>query len=101
MEGLIPQVFRALKKNKTRRKYECLSSGNTAQNYGTAADLYTSKTDYAQQHAAAGHHHRRRNSHAGAFFSQKSVKDAASPSSSPKQLVRFRSHRMFTCVTGA
>ncbi|XP_027343150.1 uncharacterized protein LOC113855720 [Abrus precatorius] len=27
MEGLLPLVYRAIKKHKTRRKYQCLSSG--------------------------------------------------------------------------
>ncbi|CAJ2676736.1 unnamed protein product [Trifolium pratense] len=27
MEGLLPLIFRAIRKNKSRRKYKCLSSG--------------------------------------------------------------------------
>lgn len=42
MEGLIPHVFWALKKNETRQKYEYLSFGNTAKNYNTVVDLIRS-----------------------------------------------------------
>ncbi|KAG6664904.1 hypothetical protein CIPAW_02G125200 [Carya illinoinensis] len=38
MEGLIPMVYKAIKRNRVRRKYRCLSSGD-AQSYNIA-DFY-------------------------------------------------------------
>ncbi|KAI4343531.1 hypothetical protein L6164_010869 [Bauhinia variegata] len=109
MEGLLPLFYRAIKKNRTRRQYECLSSG-TAPNYEMAeffpqsqsfvrqttstqivTDLYTEKN---------GH---RRNKSVGDFaygFSspQQIGRNAASPT--PKHLVRFRSQKMLSCING-
>ncbi|GFY81261.1 hypothetical protein Acr_01g0010700 [Actinidia rufa] len=102
MEGLLPMVYKTLKKNKTRRKYECLSSG--------AAQAYNISDFYAQGYmnpepqkngtinggfhveSTNGHHHRRHKS-----FSVPEDDVMVKP----KQLVRFRSHRLFSCVTGA
>lgn len=111
MEGLIPVVYKSLKKNKTKRQYECLSSG-AAQAYNIE-DFYMkddhdhhdyfSRKQYLMPDAGTapglhGAHHRRYNSvqvdHLRSFASED---DAYKP----KQLVRFRSHRMFLCLTGA
>ncbi|KAG8369351.1 hypothetical protein BUALT_Bualt14G0002300 [Buddleja alternifolia] len=105
MEGLIPMVYKSLKKSKTRRRYECLSTG-AAQTYNIA-DFYIKEDDHQyftktpepdKVSGLRGSHHRRCNSvqvdRAGGFALED---DAAKP----KQLVRFRSHRMFACVTGA
>ncbi|XP_059633208.1 uncharacterized protein LOC132275985 [Cornus florida] len=103
MEGLIPIIFRTIKRTKTRRSYECLSSG-TAQSYNIA-DFYDTGTHghmyvapppekMASFHAEGnGGTHRR----------HKSLGDGLSPEHmvKSKQMVRFRSHRMFSCVTGA
>ncbi|KAK4387869.1 hypothetical protein Sango_2393500 [Sesamum angolense] len=111
MEGLIPMVYKSIKKTRTRRRYECLSAGAT-QPYNIEefctndddGDQYSfSKNKYFMPKGGTvpgfrGAHHRRCNSvgvgHAGSFASD----DGACK---PKQLVRFRSQRLFSCVTGA
>ena len=112
MEGLIPVVYKAIKRSKTRRQYECLSSG-AAQSYNIP-DFYVSSQNYVNTESPsekiAGFHaerndHRRHKSvgdYSNQFFSvEDRVKGAGSPPLPPKKLVRFRSHRMFSCVTGA
>ncbi|GMI96192.1 hypothetical protein HRI_003288500 [Hibiscus trionum] len=49
MEGLIPLVYRTLKKTKTRRQYECLSAGAPAQAYDIA-DFYVRSPGLNQSH---------------------------------------------------
>ncbi|OAY59164.1 uncharacterized protein LOC110627958 [Manihot esculenta] len=105
MEGLIPLVYKALKKNKTRRQYECLSSGaalgyNPADFYINDAELNLIKTSSVSTengNNAERKFHRR-------FYSVEDLSATAAavaPSPPRKQLVRFRSHRrMFSCVTG-
>lgn len=108
MEGLIPMVYRSLKKSKTRRRYECLSTG-AAQAYNIA-DFYIepdhdqfSRKQYGTPEpqkvpVSQGPHHRRYNSmHVDHTHGFGSAEDAADS----RQLVRFRSHRLFSCVTGA
>ncbi|PIN05111.1 hypothetical protein CDL12_22349 [Handroanthus impetiginosus] len=106
MEGLIPMVYRSLKKKKTRRQYQCLSSG-AALTY----DIQDEDEDHSHHHyyfgrkhreadRVGGAHHRRYNSdHVMSAFSLASEDDIHAYK--PKQLVRFRSHRMFSCLTGA
>ncbi|KAK3204525.1 hypothetical protein Dsin_018571 [Dipteronia sinensis] len=105
MEGLIPMVFKAIKKNKTRRQYECLSSG-APQSYNIA-DFYVNTTtihsaDKAEERYAT--HHRRHKS-VGDFYvgysSSANGGGVGSPPPVPQKLVRFRSQRMFSCITGA
>ncbi|KAM6562959.1 hypothetical protein CsatB_022957 [Cannabis sativa] len=120
MEGLIPLVYRAIKKNRTRRQYEYLSSGNSSnhvpvqQGYNIA-DFFVTDHHHHQPQINDGmmmksgnnYHHRRHNSvgseqfHHG-FGSLGGEGDRA-PKRSRSSLVRFKSHRMFTfsCVTGA
>ncbi|KMT07019.1 hypothetical protein BVRB_6g153500 [Beta vulgaris subsp. vulgaris] len=115
MEGLIPMLFKAIKKNKIRRKYKCLSMG-VAQTYHIA-DFY----DHDQDDMLYAHHietrdkfndderrdgHRRRSSSAGEYginYYHGEVNDhVGKVSSPPKQIIkRYRSHRMFSCFTGA
>ncbi|KAL6961692.1 hypothetical protein U1Q18_031520 [Sarracenia purpurea var. burkii] len=119
MEGLIPLVYRTLKKTKIRRQYKCLSTG-AAQSYNItdfyAAEGYGSYSQHATplpentgaiggvhaestnglHHRSNGHHHRRHKSiSSGAEFStpESMVKS--------KQIVRFHSNRFLSCVTGA
>ncbi|KAL0402774.1 UNVERIFIED_CONTAM: hypothetical protein Sradi_1918200 [Sesamum radiatum] len=98
MEGLIPMVYKSVKKNMTRRHYECLSSGAAAQTTYDIADHhhhhFNTKLDNINNDSGLhGVHHRRYNSiHVAAF-----EKEKAAP---PAKLVRFRSHKMFSCVTG-
>lgn len=116
MDGLIPMVFKAIKKNKTRRQYECLSSG-AAQSYNAADfnsniiahqnSMYVTRSGEKME---PGHGHRRHKS-VGDFYAGYSAANGGgfggggggggSPPPRAKQLVRFRSHRMFSCVTGA
>ncbi|KAK2641624.1 hypothetical protein Ddye_023387 [Dipteronia dyeriana] len=104
MEGLIPMVFKAIKKNKTRRQYECLSSG-ASQSYNIA-DFYVNTTtrhsaDKVEERYATPH---RRHKSVGDFYvgysSSANGGGVGSPPV-PQKLVRFRSQRMFSCVTGA
>ena len=39
MEGLLPMVYKAIKRNRTRQKYECLSSG-AAQSHTSISEEY-------------------------------------------------------------
>lgn len=110
MEGLIPLIYKSLKKNKTRRRYECLSSGS-AQTYNIE-DFYTkddndagclSRDKYLVPDGDGvpglhGTRHRRYNSihvdHVSSFARKEDEY-------MPKQLVRFRSHKLLSCVTGS
>ena len=115
MEGLIPVVYRAIKGSKTRRQYECLSSG-AAQTYNIA-DFYITSQNHvniespsekiAGVHGDNGNVHRRYKSvgdFSGQFYSAEdrvnAAASAASPPLPPKKIVRFRSNRMLSCVTG-
>ncbi|EYU34243.1 hypothetical protein ABFS82_07G111400 [Erythranthe guttata] len=106
MEGLIPMMYKSLKKSKTRRNYECLSTG-AAQAYNIS-DFYVREGDH---YVIAGPdkvpglggppHHRRYNSvHVAGGGAARGFEEEEEAAKS-KQLVRFRSHRMFSCVTGA
>ncbi|KAE8670244.1 Detected protein of unknown function [Hibiscus syriacus] len=105
MEGLIPLVYRTLKKTKTRRRYECLSSGAT-QPYNIA-DFYVQSPTPGQTHFYTEsnsnpvseenidrHGHRRRMSTGNI-----TITGGSRTPTGPK-LTRFKSHRMFSCVTG-
>ncbi|GKV06175.1 hypothetical protein SLEP1_g18093 [Rubroshorea leprosula] len=111
MEGLIPMVYKAIKRNRTHRRYQCLSTG-AAQSYNIA-DFYmdgqshvhlTSSTEKAGSFQPESDSHHRRYKSMGDFSvgfpSMDHSRTDASPKAS-KQLVRFGSHRMFSCVTGA
>ncbi|KAL3619869.1 hypothetical protein CASFOL_034781 [Castilleja foliolosa] len=109
MEGLIPMVYRSLKKNKKRRTYKCLSSG-AAQTFD-----FCTKDDYDDhQHnyyliskqqlvmanrvpGSRGPHHRRYNSVDMARLWSFASEDVYKP----KQRERFRSRGMLSCITGA
>lgn len=100
MEGLIPIVYKSLKKKKIQRRYECLSSG-AAQPYNVG-DFYAvdfddhdrRKQELMTESGVGGAFHRRCNSVQG---DRTSMDDAYKP----KQLVRFRSHRMLSCLSAA
>ncbi|KAL5735185.1 hypothetical protein ACOSP7_033046 [Xanthoceras sorbifolium] len=120
MEGLIPMVFKAIKKIKTRRQYECLSSG-ASQSYNIA-DFYVNAQNpiYMNMHSAEKveqryNHLRRHKSVGGSYvgYSSPAGNDhrengsrggggaSPPPPPVPKKFVRFRSQRMFSCITGA
>ncbi|KAH7834975.1 hypothetical protein Vadar_021664 [Vaccinium darrowii] len=121
MEGLIPLVCKTLKKNHTRRKYQCLSSSSAAAAHAyNISDFYPQGFSYQystpqpeiQTSAIGGvlggrsksvgrHHHHRHNSSMGEYSSGFSAAgDQDMVIMKPKQLVRFRSHRFFSCVAG-
>ncbi|KAM7460826.1 hypothetical protein LguiA_028947 [Lonicera macranthoides] len=119
MEGIIPMVYKTIKRNTTRRQYKPLSSSTAAVSSGGASAKARESYDINNFYPNGYNHHhhlhyatpprrdgewnghRRHksfnfgNSGTGGQFSleEDSVK--------PKQLVRFRSHRMFSCITGA
>ncbi|XP_027156550.1 uncharacterized protein LOC113766565 [Coffea eugenioides] len=141
MEGLIPMVYRSIKKSTSRRHYEHLGSGTStapaAQSYNIA-DFYANgdDQDYVMmkgRYAAADHHHhhekkvdddggfgiiyeekvkghqdfrhRRYKSfsvdYRGGSFTPENRTGTGAGAAQSKKLVRFRSHRFFSCVTGA
>ncbi|CAH9075560.1 unnamed protein product [Cuscuta epithymum] len=109
MEGLIPFVYRSIKRSITRRRYECLSSGTAAAGtFNVSPHFYPSTFNVGDDHfivaATDGrrrHGGRRQMSHqvdySGGFSPERSAGVASSKS---KQLGKFKSHRMFCCVTG-
>ncbi|KAI3470274.1 hypothetical protein Pfo_026937 [Paulownia fortunei] len=114
MEGLIPMVYKSLKKNKTRRKYECLSSGAASHTYNIADfyikddhhDYFSKKQEYVipgpdKVSGLRGAHHRRYNSVHVIGRGRGFALEEEAAAAKPKQLVRFRSHRMLSCITGA
>ncbi|XP_027339105.1 uncharacterized protein LOC113852905 [Abrus precatorius] len=113
MEGLLPLFYKAIKKNKTRRQYECLSSGAALSYNISMAEIYPQTQDHALQNHTphtqkvprhyADHKmgHRRYNSvgNFGVGFQSPQMRAGVGSPSSTK-LVRFRSQRMFSCITG-
>uniref|UniRef100_A0A3Q7JU36 Uncharacterized protein n=1 Tax=Solanum lycopersicum TaxID=4081 RepID=A0A3Q7JU36_SOLLC len=87
MEGLIPLVCKTFKRNKTLRKYESLSSEtNVINNIEDFYPEYANRENYPEYRRTQSV----RASEKSVYYTQKD-----------KQLVRFTSHRMFSCVTGA
>ncbi|KAG2295992.1 hypothetical protein Bca52824_042661 [Brassica carinata] len=86
MDGLIPMVYRAVKKNLTRRRYQRLSSTNTT------------RESYDIEMNVDGHHRRRWCM--GDNSSLSPTEKGGSPPPEGHQLVRFKSHRLFSCITG-
>lgn len=122
MEGLIPLVFRTIKRTRTRRQYECLSTAGAAANdtfniqdfypngyYSSSNNMMVVQNDYdyngdrrkAENMGAEGRRHRRHMSLQVEYSGGFSPERAAAASKSSRQLVRFKSSRMFSCVTGA
>ncbi|XP_057546841.1 uncharacterized protein LOC130825568 [Amaranthus tricolor] len=123
MEGLIPMVFRAIKKNKIRRQYRCLSMGNS-QTYNLV-DFYDDH-DHNQNHRfystemqPRGGSKESRNGHrrfasTGEFGINGGYNfnydhdhhDGGfgrfnSPPNNKQIIKRYGSHRLFSCITGA
>ncbi|KAK4354847.1 hypothetical protein RND71_027041 [Anisodus tanguticus] len=114
MEGLIPLVYKTIKRSKTRRRYECLSFGaantyNIENFYPNNGYINSSKefemSSVNDQKVVGGGgqaenncHRRTQSVHVG-YTGGVSLED--STPAKDKQLVKFRSHRrMFSCVTG-
>ncbi|XP_057456307.1 uncharacterized protein LOC130747384 [Lotus japonicus] len=108
MEGLLPLVYRAIKKNRTRSQYECLSSSEAALSYNISmSEIYPQTREHVHQiqtHEDKINAHRRHKSvgdfYDNGFHSSHQIRNDAAGSTSPKQLVRFRSQRLFSCLTG-
>lgn len=99
MDGLIPMAFRAVKKNLTRRRYECLSSSSTTR------DSYNFVSDTERN--VEGHHRRRWSMGDFSSLSSRETKRSSGGArekgcSPPRegQLVRYKSHRLFSCISG-
>ncbi|GFP80178.1 hypothetical protein PHJA_000161200 [Phtheirospermum japonicum] len=119
MDGLIPIVYKSLKRSKTRRQYQCLSPSSAAPITHTynIADFYINENDHHHGYLSRkyddqyvnrapglrGAHLRRFNStHIdGGGARGFGLEEVDSSAAKSKQLVRFRSHRMFSCVPGA
>ena len=115
MEGLIPMVYKAIKKTSFRRQYSHLSS-EAAQTYNIA-DFYAIDQSHVYKLSSSstekigglhiesnGHRRHKSAGHFAVGFSpaEDTRMEYARPPPSPnKQLVRFRSHRIFSCVSGA
>ncbi|CAN4095621.1 unnamed protein product [Withania somnifera] len=112
MEGLIPLVYRTIKRSNTRRRYECLSFGvantynienfypnNPSKQYEMSSSIIDDRkmvdsdggdNSYVEQKQR--YYRRTQSLH---------VEYIAGVSQEDKQIVKFRSHRrMFSCVTG-
>ncbi|WZZ40566.1 hypothetical protein YC2023_036825 [Brassica napus] len=94
MEGLIPAVYRAVKKNLTRRRYERISSTTTRESYHNEMNV-------------DGHHRRRWSvGDNPSLLSWETKRDGGATEKkncSPSregQFVRLKSHRLFSCITG-
>ncbi|MED6194180.1 hypothetical protein PIB30_026179 [Stylosanthes scabra] len=104
MEGLVPLVLRAIKKNKNRRQYECLGDPSSVTYNIAMAEIYhhqnhLTKSDVDLHH----HHHHRRHKSVEDFGNGVVVSSSISSPPIPKQqqLLRLRSQRMFSCITGS
>ncbi|KAJ7945197.1 RNA-binding protein [Quillaja saponaria] len=107
MEGIIPMVYKAIKKDNIRRKYRCLSTG-VAQSYNI--DDFYHEYHLTPSSQMVNDFHEERNGDHRPF---KSVEDYGFRSSTPqknqggvsgspnsKQILRFGSRKMFSCVSG-
>ncbi|CAL0305227.1 unnamed protein product [Lupinus luteus] len=105
MEGLLPIVYKAIKKNKTRRHYECLSSGDNVLSYNISmAQMYPQTQGHVFENQTPKTTHKvghRRYQSVPDFTNglAQMRNDDVSPSS--KQLVKVKSQRIFSCITGA
>ena len=113
MEGLLPLVYKAIKRSKTRSQYECLSSGSALGYNISMAEMYPQTQDHTLRnqtapHKVFHHHHEdhrishRRHNSVGDFgngFHSPQMRTGVVSTSSNK-LVRFRSQRLFSCITG-
>ncbi|KAG2258613.1 hypothetical protein Bca52824_077907 [Brassica carinata] len=124
MDGLIPMAFKAMMKNRTRRRYECLSSsgGTTKDSYvdedffpyagnsdPSVASRPSSSFDHVEMNNGAAQDRHRRGLSVGDVSSmsyhegRRSRGEGGGIGISPSrrgQLVRNRSHRLFSCVSG-
>ncbi|CAN6898921.1 unnamed protein product [Brassica oleracea] len=124
MDGLIPMAFKAMMKKRNRRRYECLSTsgGTTKESYvdedffpydeksnHSVASRPSSSLDHVEMNNVAAQDRHRRGLSVGDFSSmsyhegRRSRGEGGDIGVSPSrrgQLVRNRSHRLFSCVSG-
>ncbi|MQL73888.1 hypothetical protein Taro_006243 [Colocasia esculenta] len=98
MEGLIPYVYRAIKRRRTRRYYRCLSSG-TAQLL-PAPKFFSPPPEAARGYRGENHGPHRRHR------SMEDFSEEMSPERFPEQRrlgkgSSIQSNRMFACIGGA
>ncbi|KAL5583586.1 hypothetical protein UlMin_016028 [Ulmus minor] len=104
MEGLIPMMFKAVKKRRIRRQYSSLSAEG-ARSYNIA-DFYMSDSYMAASTPSPSHFTDNNMIGRAAHRRHKSMGDysmtiaAAPPKHKKPTLVRFTSHRMFSCIGG-
>ncbi|KAG9446872.1 hypothetical protein H6P81_013000 [Aristolochia fimbriata] len=111
MEGLIPLVYRAIKKSNTRRKYRCLSHGPVQRLHSfdshVNTHLYlpppppppTTTEKYAGYEEGSFRHRRYHSFHdiPGDYSPEMGRRDEGRLT---KEVGGFRSHRFFSCVSG-
>ncbi|EOA24954.1 hypothetical protein CARUB_v10018249mg [Capsella rubella] len=119
MDGLIPMAFKAMKKNRTRRRYECLSSSAGTTTYSYDHFPFAATSDVSPPSSSFDHietnkvgvQQRHRRGWSVEDFSSISCRegrrsgadgsgDIGCSPSRRGQLVRNRSHRLFSCVSG-
>lgn len=101
MEGLLPLVLKAVKKNRRRRQYECLSSGT----YNISmSEIYPQNQQLHDQiqrpNSDKNIGHRRCKTVGNGFQFPDQIRSGSVSVSPPKKIDRSRSHRMFSCITG-
>ncbi|KAK9664938.1 hypothetical protein RND81_14G078600 [Saponaria officinalis] len=108
MEGLIPMVYKAIKRNNIRRQYTCLSTGMSQSYDKLWYDHVIDETRHVDNNDRGGFKegqkgHRRFGSmgdyemKSGYNFNYDGYEGN---NSTPRQLKRYTSHRMFSCITG-
>ncbi|VVB06304.1 unnamed protein product [Arabis nemorensis] len=126
MDGLIPMAFKAMRRNRTRRSYECLSSSagtnkESSDDYdffpfagkfdhSVVSRVPPSSFDHIETNNGGAQQRHRRGWSVGDFSSMSCREGRSSGGGhggdigfSPSrrgQLVRNRSHRLFSCVSG-
>ncbi|KAA0032399.1 uncharacterized protein E5676_scaffold1159G00090 [Cucumis melo var. makuwa] len=109
MDGLIPMFYRAMKKNRRRRQYTVLSTKAESESEGEAASLSFNIADFyvdPPSIKSEGRGYRRYNSYGGSTPQEWRRSGVAAGKSRShgqppeQQLVRFRSQRILSCLTG-
>ncbi|KAK7318361.1 hypothetical protein RJT34_03060 [Clitoria ternatea] len=111
MEGLLPLVYRAIRKHKTRKQYQYLSSG-AAMNYNIdMREFYPQTQEYGhyleEQKVVDDRHsenvgymrHNSARDFSNGFYSPQQRTHLAACQTS-KKIVKSRSHNMFSCFNG-
>ncbi|GAA0186695.1 hypothetical protein LIER_33983 [Lithospermum erythrorhizon] len=98
MEGLIPLVFKTIKRNRTRSQYEYLSSGTASAGHH---QMYNITDFYTNDDSVIRNSPEKTTRPANLQRHHQSFHYGSSDSANKKELVRFRNHRrMFSCMPG-